>query len=256
MITIERELTREDAGKIPKWILWLTLSCIVFLPMNRIRIFVLLPLLTAVFAMELYYFMVLEEDFWWCSFDTMGWFKAILFFLLSLGVIYMQFRMYFAVIADIKEMSRPFNTAVGTTIYAAFIIGALIYAIFAGEIENKLLIVLSLVFLVIQEIITIVALRRNPVTMLVTLIFLPLGMFALIITSLKFFAILALFTIVGLVFYAWARSGSNATGGGASGNRGMAENCPYRNGDYCTFGGHNHACNLRNGGGHCQHGQR
>ncbi|MDR2882262.1 MAG: hypothetical protein LBU98_00555 [Alistipes sp.] len=84
-ITIEKEPTGTDAGKIPQWILWLTLACIVFIPMQRIRIFVQFPLLTAIFAMELYYFMAMEEDFWWCNFDTMGWFKAVLLFLLSLG---------------------------------------------------------------------------------------------------------------------------------------------------------------------------
>ncbi|MDR2882261.1 MAG: hypothetical protein LBU98_00550 [Alistipes sp.] len=153
-------------------------------------------------------------------------------------------------------MSRPFNSAIGTTIYAAFIIGALIYAIFAGEIDNELLIILSLIFLVVQEIIIIVALRRNPIAMIATLIFLPLGMFALVITSLKFFAVLALFTIVGLVIYAWARSGSNGAGAGGGRARGDAPNCPYINYPYCTFGGHNHDCSLVNGGSACQHGQR
>jgi hypothetical protein len=213
LITLGPEPRRVNPNAFPLWIFWLTVAGIVFMLLGRFRIFLQLPLLTVIFAMELHYFMIREKDFWWCEFDTMGWFKAILFFLLSLGAIFMQFKMFFSVLGDIKAMSRPFNTFIGTILYAAFIIVMLVYAIFAGEVSNRMLITVSLIFLVVQEIIIIAALRKNPVAMAVTMIFLPLGMFALVITSLKFFAVLALFTIVGLVFYAWAMSSGDGSGG-------------------------------------------
>ncbi|MDR2885393.1 MAG: hypothetical protein LBU95_01245 [Rikenellaceae bacterium] len=181
--------------------------------------------LLAAFVLELLYIVVLEEKFWWCEPDQMGWIKAILFFLVTLVLAVYQFFRFFQVLDAISERSRPFNTWVGVTLFTAVTVVMFVYAIFTGGLDDEQNLILIYVLVgtqALQMVISAVQLRRYPLYGLMVLLFIPLGTFAVLLSFLRMFAILSFFALIGLVIYSFASgrgSGDNpaSVGGGKGG---------------------------------------
>jgi hypothetical protein len=248
----------------PKWILILLgLNLIILFALNwcpKIQLLLDYITLLSVFILELIYIIIMESEFWWCNPSDVGWIKAILFFLLSLGLVVYQFFKFFYLINRIQEETRPFNTFVGIILFAVIFALIFIYAIFGGEFSDKANRTLTVILIgtqVLQVIITTIQLRKYPLYALMVLLLFPLGVFAILCAFLRLFAFLCLFGLIGLVIYCFGASGSNHSGSDTSSTgrkRGDAEHCKYCDYPYCTFGGHNHSCSLINTET-CQHGQ-
>jgi hypothetical protein len=181
--------------------------------------------LVAAFALELLYIALLEEKFWWCEPDQVGWLKAILFFIVTLVLAVYQFFSFFNLLNQINERSRPFNTYVGITLFTLVTVVMFVYAIFTGGLndrQNLILIYILVGTQALQMLISAVQLRRHPLYALMVLLLIPLGTFAVLLSFLRLFAILCFLALLGLVFF------SMASGRGAPLSAGKKEEDPAK----------------------------
>ncbi len=215
--------------RFPLWILILLAANFVgtvvlaMAKLDRVRLAFDYLTMLAVFVLELLYIVVQEGTFWWCEPEQMGWFKAILFFLVTLGLAVWQFKKFFYVINTISEHSRPFNTWVGVTLFTAVTVVMLVYAIFTGGLDdeqNRILIYVLVGTQALQMVISAAQLRRYPLYALMVLVFIPLGTFAVLLSFLRMFAILCFFAIIWFVMRSFAAGQGGGASVGAGGGKG------------------------------------
>jgi hypothetical protein len=256
-----------DGHSLPYWILCLTIFCWLckFLGIYpRLRLGLQYLSMTAVFVMTIVYFGLFGKGMWWCDFFQKRWWEATLFFILTAVLIYIQFKNYFSVVKQIREFSRPVNLYIGILILGILTVLALVYSLFAGwnsDWNGGTSIVIAAVF-AIQLIVIVVQLRKYPLLMLMALIFVPLGVCALLLVSVKFFIWLVFVAIIVLAIAAFV--GGVGNGRGVSLNSGNNAARPYQcelydsTGDFCLHDGD--GIHLKNctyvKTGECQFGKR
>jgi MFS family permease len=233
--TVTRTIGRHIDSEV--WFPWLVLGGIVLyfllslLLTNtpRLALAVKYLILTFVFLIEVVYIALLGNDFWFCEPEQVGWLKAILFTLVTLGVVFVEFNLFFSLLAEMKTESRDFNTSIGVILFTVIALVMFVYALFSGGLsdeENMWLIYALLGTQVLQVIISAVQLRRYPLFALMVILFIPLGTFAILLTALSVFKFLVFFAIIGLVLggIANGRTGRPKSGYGSEGWE-LAKNC-------------------------------
>lgn len=250
--TVTRTIGRHIDSEV--WFPWLVLGGIVLyfllslLLTNtpRLALAVKYLILTFVFLIEVVYIALLGNGFWFCEPEQVGWLKAILFTLVTLGVVFVEFNLFFSLLAEMKTESRDFNTSIGVILFTVIALVMFVYALFSGGLsdeENMWLIYALLGTQVLQVIISAVQLRRYPLFALMVILFIPLGTFAILLTALSVFKFLVFFAIIGLVLggIANGRTGRPKSGYGSEGWE-LAKTCPH----YIPSGS---GCRLKHGEG-------
>ncbi|NDW08654.1 hypothetical protein [Dysgonomonas sp. 520] len=223
----------------------------------KLQVFVEYITLLGAFGFEFIYIFLLGENFWFCNPDTMGWFKATLFFIPTISLLVLQYYRFLNLLQHIQQFTRPISTFMGVSFFKYWIILFFVIAIICGgDPPNDLASICVIgigVIQIIQFVVTLIQLRHTPLVALGTAIIIPLGMLAVIFCFLSILGTALLFAIVGLIIYGVAV----AKGGNASIDNGYgpAGHCPHFNTPFCDFieGGRSE-CSLHKGQG-CKHGQ-
>ncbi|MDR1887114.1 MAG: hypothetical protein LBQ70_04285 [Prevotellaceae bacterium] len=241
-------------------LLAVNLLCIFMGAVPRLQAFIEYITLLGAFGLEFVYFLLLDRDFWFCNFDTQGWLRATLMFLLSMLALVVQYYRFMALLRHVMELTRPISTFIGLTLLKYWVIFFIVISIFngnkLGDTSGAICVFGIMIMQIVQMLVTLRQLRSTPLVALGMAILLPLGALAILFSFIKILATAILFAIVGFVIYAWATSkgtGMPDQGGGRA--RGDAQHCPHCNYPYCDFiTGNRSECSLINGD-RCQHGQ-
>lgn len=140
--TVTRTIGRHIDSEV--WFPWLVLGGIVLyfllslLLTNtpRLALAVKYLILTFVFLIEVVYIALLGNGFWFCEPEQVGWLKAILFTLVTLGVVFVEFNLFFSLLAEMKTESRDFNTSIGVILFTVIALVMFVYALFSGGLSD------------------------------------------------------------------------------------------------------------------------
>lgn len=199
-------------------------------------------IMVAMFALEIFYAAFAGYDFWFCDPEQIGWLLAILWTLVSLGVVFIQFKLFMGMLGQMMDLSRSFNVSVGVILFTVIAVVMFIYAIFTGGLsdkQNTWLIITLLGTQALQVIISLVQLRRYPVYALMAVILIPLGTFAALLMALSVFkfAVLVALILLALGGIGAGKGSGAAVSGDVRGPREWAKRCPYfrDSGERCEF---------------------
>ena len=199
-------------------------------------------ILTGMFALEIFYAAFAEYDLWFCDPEDVGWLAGILWTIVSLGVVYVQYNMFMGMLAQMMDRSRRFNTGAGVLLFTLITVVMFIYAVFSGGLsdkQNSWLIITLIGTQVLQMLISFVQLRKYPVYALMAVIFIPLGTFAVLLMALSVFkfAVLAALILLALGGMGLSKGSTALVSGDVRGPREWAKRCPYfrDSGERCEF---------------------
>ena len=199
-------------------------------------------IMVAMFALEIFYAAFAGYDFWFCDPEQIGWLLAILWTLVSLGVVFMQFKLFMGMLGQMMDLSRSFNVSAGVILFTVISVVMFIYAIFTGGLsdkQNSWLIITLLGTQVLQAVISFIQLRRYPIYALMAVILIPLGTFAVLLMALSVFkfAVLVALILLALGGIGTSKGSGAAVSGDVRGPREWAKRCPYfrDSGERCEF---------------------
>lgn len=203
-----------------------------------VRFFIMIVM----FALEIFYAAFAGYDFWFCDPEEIGWLLAILWTIVSLGAIFIQYTMFMGMLGQMMDRSRHFNVSTGVILFTVIVVVMFIYAIFSGGLsdkQNTWLIITLLGTQVLQAVISFVQLRKYPVYALMALILIPLGTFAVLLMALSVFkfAVLVALILLALGGIGTSKSSGAPVSGDVRGPREWAKRCPYfrDSGERCEF---------------------
>lgn len=182
---------------------------------------------------QVYYFLILKEDTWFCSPDKVGWVWTIVNFFLYAGILFNQFLAFLDIMGNLQYNSNYIDYRIG--FYSIGIaIGLCIIGFFFFAPFIPIIIILFGIAQLVQIVLIFTKNGNQWGYSIASTVFYLVGLVSFLITLAYFIPLLIIALLVWIVLCILGSSSSSSCSGCRSYNNGY---CYYRN-EYVSSGGH------------------